>query len=162
MLSLFRRPRPSDASKDFAEASITYWLSKYGFKCARVERDGIDFLAKNLKTGRLLGIAVRSVIQAELPSNQRTAISAEVISRAQSTCLSFGCSLHFAFQVYQEKQTCLFLISLEHLRAMQTKAEPSIELSLTERAIDQYADDPEILFVESNYRLWRWFSDLEK
>jgi hypothetical protein len=161
MFSIFKRPKPSDISRDFAEASIKYWLSRYGFKCARVERNGIDFLAKNLKTNRMLGISVRSVIQPELPSDQSIAISLGDISKARLTCSTFSCVPYFAFQVYQEKQTCLFLISLEHLLAMQTKSEANVTLSLTEIAIDQYVDDPEILFIESNHKLWRWFSDLE-
>ena len=55
MFSLFK-PRPTDPRKNFLEAFLFYWFSEHGFKCARVERDGIDFLARNLASEELLGL----------------------------------------------------------------------------------------------------------
>jgi hypothetical protein len=157
MFTFFKRPKPLDVSRDFAEASVRYWLSKYGFKCATVERDGIDFLAKNLKTNKLLGISVKSIIQAKLSADEQIAIPLAEISKARSTCSTFNCIPYFAFQVYQEQQTFLFLVSIEHFFAIQPKDNRDVRFVLTEQAIDQYVADPEILSIETNHKIWRWF-----
>ena len=64
MFSFFRPP-PPDPRRDFLESFLFYWFAENGFKCARVERNGIDFLAKSVSTGELLGLAVRNAAAAE-------------------------------------------------------------------------------------------------
>jgi Holliday junction resolvase-like predicted endonuclease len=52
--------RHSKITGDFAESIVLYWLSKYGFECAKVDHTGIDLIAKNPKTQELMGISVKS------------------------------------------------------------------------------------------------------
>lgn len=59
-LKIQKSSRHSKITGDFAENLILYWLSRYGFECAKVDHTGIDLLAKNLKNGELMGVSVKS------------------------------------------------------------------------------------------------------
>ncbi|MCD4737329.1 MAG: hypothetical protein K8R53_14895 [Bacteroidales bacterium] len=37
-----------------------YWLSKYGFECAKVDYTGIDLIARNQHNNELMEISVKS------------------------------------------------------------------------------------------------------
>jgi len=50
-MDIVKSSRHSKIAGDFGEYLILYWLSKYGFECARVDYTGIDLIARNPKTG---------------------------------------------------------------------------------------------------------------
>src|SRR5262249_20687715 len=50
--------RHSKIAGDFAEALVLYWLSKYGYECARVDHTGIDLIARE-PDGPVMGISVK-------------------------------------------------------------------------------------------------------
>ena len=129
MFNLFGRPSTADPLRSFALASLMYWLSKRGYKCARVERDGIDLLAKELKTDRLLGISLRCV-----GANPPIVIPVEDQNSARSACLSFSAIPHYAFHVSEEKAFWLLILSLEHLIAISKRTENGIECSYASKA----------------------------
>jgi hypothetical protein len=56
--SIHKSSRHSKITGDFAENLILYWLSKYGFECAKVDHTGIDLLARNPVNDELMGISV--------------------------------------------------------------------------------------------------------
>jgi len=59
-MNIVKSSRHSKIAGDFGEHLILYWLSKYGFECARVDHTGIDLIARNPKTRELMGISVKS------------------------------------------------------------------------------------------------------
>jgi hypothetical protein len=38
MMDVIKGPNHSKITGDFAEALVVYWLSKYGFECARIDQ----------------------------------------------------------------------------------------------------------------------------
>ena len=140
------------------EASVVYWLSRYGFKCAGVERNGVDFLARNLQTNELLGISVRSVPKSESTEHQRIHIPLEDLDKARTACLGFGCTPHFALHVAQLNEMWLFIVSMEHLVSISLRTQYSIECSVAQREIDRFLTDPQIICIETNHKVWRWWA----
>jgi Holliday junction resolvase-like predicted endonuclease len=59
-MEILKSSRHAKITGDFAEALVLYWLSKYGFECARVDHTGIDIIARNPHTQELMGISVKS------------------------------------------------------------------------------------------------------
>jgi Holliday junction resolvase-like predicted endonuclease len=59
-MELSKSSRHSKITGDFAEAPVLYWLSKYGFECAKVDHTGIDLIARNPNSNELMGISVKS------------------------------------------------------------------------------------------------------
>lgn len=51
--------RHSKITGDFAEAFFLYWLSKYGYECARLDHTGIDLIARRPESEEVLGISVK-------------------------------------------------------------------------------------------------------
>jgi len=51
--------RHSKITGDFAEGLVLYWLSKYGYECARVDHTGIDLIANAPDDSERLGISVK-------------------------------------------------------------------------------------------------------
>jgi hypothetical protein len=152
MFSFFR-PRPSDPRRDFLEAFLFYWFSENGFKCARVERNGIDFLAKNLRTGRLLGIAVRGAASSE----QRVFVPREELEDARTACAGFDATPSFAFASCDAGETWLFVVGGDRLESLSGAGSDGIDWSLSEAARDGYLEDPTIMSVKVNYKAWRWW-----
>jgi hypothetical protein len=152
MFSFFK-PRPSDPRRDFLEAFLFYWFSENGFKCARVERNGIDFLAKNLQTGRLLGIAVRGAASSE----QRVFVPREELEDARKACAGFDATPSFAFASSDAGETWLFVVRGDRLESMSVAGGDGVVWSLSEAARDGYLDDPMIMSVKVNYKAWRWW-----
>ena len=60
MIDISKSSRHAKITGDFGEALVLYWLSKYGFECARVDHTGIDLIARNPHTQELMGISVKS------------------------------------------------------------------------------------------------------
>ena len=59
-MELLKNSRHSKITGDFAEGLVLYWLSKYGFECAKIDHTGIDLIARNPHTNELMGISVKS------------------------------------------------------------------------------------------------------
>lgn len=59
-MEMKKSTRHSRITGDFAESLILYWLSKYGFECARVDHTGMDLIARNPSNNELMGISVKS------------------------------------------------------------------------------------------------------
>ena len=60
MMDILKSSRHSRITGDFGEALVLYWLSKYGFECARIDHTGIDLIARNPHMHELMGISVKS------------------------------------------------------------------------------------------------------
>jgi len=151
MFSFFK-PRPTDPRRDFLEAFLFYWFSENGFKCARVERNGIDFLVKNVETGELLGIAVRGASASE----QRVFIPREELEDARTACAGFGATPSFALASAEADETWLFVVKGERLAGMSSANSDGIDWSFNQAAIDGYLEDPTIMSVKVSWKARRW------
>jgi hypothetical protein len=98
-MDIVKSTRHSKITGDFAEGLVLYWLSKYGFECARVDHTGIDLIAKNPHTHELMGISVKS--RCRIVGREATCVSipADNFSKVTAACETFGCEPYFAVVV---------------------------------------------------------------
>jgi hypothetical protein len=84
---------------DFSEALVLYWLSRYGFECARVDHTGIDLIARNRHTSELMGISVKSRCRRAGTAASYVKITQKDVVKAKAACKTFGCVPYFAIVV---------------------------------------------------------------
>src|SRR5437899_11183799 len=91
--------RHSKITGDFAEGLVLYWLSKYGFECARVDHTGIDLIARNPHTNELIGVSVKSRCRIAGTEAECVSIPADNFEKTAVACKAFGCVPYFAIVV---------------------------------------------------------------
>lgn len=57
---IHKSSRHSKITGDFAENIVLYWLSKYGYECARIDHVGVDLIARRPSGKLTMGISVKS------------------------------------------------------------------------------------------------------
>jgi len=110
-----KSPRHSKITGDFAEGLVLYWLSKYGFECARVDHTGIDLIARNSKTSEIMGISVKGRCRSTDRERQAVSIENDNFAKAQAACDAFGCVPYFAIVVDEFDVITVFILSMNKL-----------------------------------------------
>lgn len=110
--------RHSKIVGDFGEAIVLYWLSKYGYECARIDHTGIDLIAREPNGTRIMGISVKSRDPLEHRKNAQINLPADQFVKVRRACEAFGCVPYFAFVVETSDAIRGFLVPLEHLEAI--------------------------------------------
>jgi hypothetical protein len=80
---LQKSSRHSKIAGDFGEMLVLYYLSRYGFECARIDHTGIDLLARMEAEEKPWGISVKTVSREERRKNQAKVLSARDIEAAE-------------------------------------------------------------------------------
>src|SRR5687767_1281979 len=91
--------RHSKITGDFAEGLVLYWLSKYGFECARVDHTGMDLIARNPHNQELMGISVKARSRSTGTEETHIKIERSNIEKLQQACEAFGCTPYFAIVI---------------------------------------------------------------
>jgi hypothetical protein len=109
-----KRSNHSKITGDFAEALVLYWLSKYGFGCARVDHTGIDLIARNSTAPKdIMGVSVKSRSRPP-PADASITIRADSFTKAQKACDAFHCVPYFAIAVDAKETIPVFITSMTH------------------------------------------------
>ena len=82
-MKIKKSSRHSKLTGDFSEHLVLYWLSKYGFECARVDHTGIDLIACNPKTKERMGISVKSRCRYEGKEGQGVRVDVKGLKHAK-------------------------------------------------------------------------------
>src|SRR5437870_3618458 len=98
-MNILKSTRHAKITGDFGEAMVLYWLSKYGFECARVDHTGIDIIARNSHTKEIMGISVKSRSRRENTDQEFVSIPNDNFAKTKATCNAFGCVPYFAIVV---------------------------------------------------------------
>jgi hypothetical protein len=159
-MDVIKSSRHSKITGDFAEALVVYWLSKYGFECARVDHTGIDVIARNPHTQELLGISVKSRSRSTGTEKTHVRISNDAFDKADVACGAFGCFPWFAIVVDAASTINGYLLSMKHLLEIHPKGETSCSWSMSPKWLEQYAADPAIMRFVFTTKTTRWWSRL--
>lgn len=148
--------RHSRITGDFAEGLILYWLSKYGFECARVDHTGMDLIARNPHNKELMGISVKS--RSRNPGTEHTylKIDRDNIDKLKEACAAFGCTPYFAVVVDAAETIRCYIMRMEHLIAIGGEGR-DLGIKMRPRNIEQYCADPEIICFEFQSMTTRWW-----
>jgi len=153
--------RHSKITGDFAEGLVLYWLSKYGFECARVDHTGIDLIANNPHTGERMGISVKS--RSRNPGKEDTFVSIPVddLCKASAACAAFGCTPYVAIVVDAADLIRVFITSMAHLTQLFPPGHTCVGWKMRPAHLARYYADPEVKIVELRTATVRWWRSAE-
>ncbi|WP_042357722.1 hypothetical protein [Bacillus rubiinfantis] len=137
--------RHSKITGDFGEYFVLYLLSKYGFECARIDYVGIDLYAKDNKTGKTLGISVKTKTLS--PKKPTQGIELDSIERAKEASDVFGILPYLAVVFDQEEYITVIMFPIAKIEEFCTTSKTKIRLDLKPQALDKYKTHPEVYYM---------------
>jgi hypothetical protein len=133
---------------DFGEALVQYWLSKYGYECARVDHTGIDLIARNPNKEEVMGISVKSRTRTEGTENEVVNISVDNFEKAKIACRAFGCIPYFAIVVDAGERIRGYILSMDHLLKISPPTNQAAYWKMSTKHLEKYQNDSEIIIFE--------------
>jgi Holliday junction resolvase-like predicted endonuclease len=156
-MEISKSTRHAKITGDFGESLILYWLSKYGFECAKVDHTGIDLIARNPHNEEVMGISVKSRSRIRGKESTYIRIPNDNFSKAEAACKAFGCIPYFAFVVDAADFIRAFLLPLKHLLKLSPMRKGGVTWKMTKSSIDGYYSDPTIMIFELQSQTLNWW-----
>ena len=156
-MKITKSSRHSKITGDFAESLILYWLSKYGFECAKVDHTGIDIIARKPNSNTVMGISVKSRSRNEDKVNDSLLIKNDNFEKAQRACTAFNCKPYFAIVVDQIDKIRAFILPMDEMIKLYPKGQKSYQWRMAPKYMEIYRQHPEIVYIEFDYAAHRWF-----
>ena len=153
-MEILKSSRHSKITGDFAEALVLYWLSKYGFECARVDHTGIDLIARNPHDQELMGISVKSRCRRKGTEGSYVRITKDDFTKAGQACEAFGCRPYFAIVVDEAENIRVFLTRMEDVRRHGASG-----WRMGSKALALYRTDTAVKTFEFVSRTVAWWGD---
>jgi Holliday junction resolvase-like predicted endonuclease len=151
--------RHSKITGDFAEHLVLYWLSKYGFECARIDHTGIDLIARNPHTNEIMGISVKSRSRRAGTEHHNLRIPADHFDKATRACHAFNCVPYFAIVIDAGSKVRIFILAMSEMLKARRARRKSYAWNMKPKDIEQHSKNPKIVvFVEFTHTTHRWFS----
>lgn len=155
--------RHSKIVGDFGEQLVCNWLSRSGWEVVLVDHTGIDIIAFHRKSGKRIGITVKSRTRSAGTEKDTVNIFKTMKDdrkKVTQACSYFACKPWIAIYVEKSDSADLFLTSLENYdKKYQLNAGKAIEdWKMGEKYLQKYAQDSGVhhlrLKVESHN--WDW------
>jgi hypothetical protein len=157
-IKIAKSTRHAKITGDFAEAVVLYWLSKYGFECARIDHTGIDLIARNPRTKEVMGISVKSRCRREGTEDEYLSIPNDNFAKSEAACVAFGCVPYFAIVVDGADTIRAFIIPAARLREYFPPRKRASGWKMTYAYLQRYAEDTLIMGFEFKTRTTRWWT----
>ena len=156
-MNIDKSSRHSKIAGDFGEHLLLYWLSKYGFECARIDHTGIDLLARNPHTKELMGISVKS--RTRNPGTEKTVVNIPNtnIEKVKSACKTFDCVPYFSIIVDTDNLIRAFLLPMSHLLKLFPRGKTLSSWKMTKPYLKKYYHNPLIKIFELNSQTLNWW-----
>jgi hypothetical protein len=156
-LKIEKSSRHSKITGDFSEHLILYWLSKYGFECARVDHVGIDLIARNPTTKEFMGISVKSRSRNEGKDGQYVSLPKDNFEKIDMACEAFGCVPYFAIVVDELSKIHCFILSKEHLLDIFPIGKSVSAWKMSNTWLEKYKTDSEIKYFSFEHSTSKWW-----
>jgi hypothetical protein len=95
---------------------VLYYLSRYGFECARIDHTGIDLLARAKNESRPRGISVKTASRIESRKNKPSRLSPIILDEATKACEAFNAEPYIAIVFDGIEHMCILLRSVQAIR----------------------------------------------
>ncbi len=155
-IEVTKSSRHSKITGDFAEALVLYWLSKYGFECARVDHTGLDLIAKNPHTEELMGISVKARSRNAGTEDTHVKIDRSNEKKLTDACTAFGCAPYFAVVVDAGPSIRCFVTTLSHMRELSDQRK-HFGLGMRPKDLADYYADREMVVFGFESKTHRWW-----
>jgi len=161
-MNIAKSTRHAKITGDFAEALILYWLSKYGFECARVDHTGIDLIARNPHTRELMGISVKSRCRQVGTEAECVSIPADQFQKAAAACDAFGCVPYFAIVVDAAQAIHGYILPMSRLRELCPQRGRGSYWRMSPRFLQHCGEDADIKTFEFQTRTGNWWQPADE
>ena len=139
--------RHSRITGDFAEHIVLYWLSKYGYECARIDHVGVDLIARRPSGNLTMGISVKSRSrEKDLSERAPGLIKKKDILRLTDTCRIFQWTPYVAFVVDSPNKMFMVMCSLRKYLSFNKTT-----FSFRPQDIIKYKNDSELKIIEFDH-----------
>jgi hypothetical protein len=159
-MELSRSTRHAKLAGDFGESLVLYWLSKYGFECAKVDHTGIDVIARNPHTTEVMGISVKSRTRSLGKETRAVILKEKDIAHTEAACEQFRCTSYFALVVDAAGKIRVFVVPAKRLVELHAATKDGWCWKMTESHCAKYAADEQIMAFELETRQGRWWKNL--
>ncbi|SFH63159.1 hypothetical protein [Planctomicrobium piriforme] len=154
--------RHSKITGDFAEALILYWLSKHGYECACVDHTGIDLIARDPASQKVMGISVKSRSRYDGTEKMSVNLPPDGFEKARRACDAFGCVPYYAIVVDGGEVIRGFLVSLIRLLEVAGGNQNGMRYWLmADRNMAAYQTDPLVQQFELHTAACSWRDKIE-
>jgi Holliday junction resolvase len=150
-----KSPRHSKIAGDFFEHLIMYLLSKNGFECIHVDYIGIDVIAKNPHTKKVMGISVKGRTRTGEQTKDRVKISNGNFDKMKTACETFNCRPYLAIIVDAEKSITGVITSLDNIEKKYPPTKSNLNWNMN--SIDTYRSDDNCKVFEFNEGIHKWW-----
>jgi Holliday junction resolvase-like predicted endonuclease len=148
----------SKITGDFAEALVLYWLSKYGFECARVDHTGIDLIARNpTAPNDIMGVSVKSRSRTPHTADASITIPADSFTKAKKASDAFGCVPYFAIVVYAKETIRVFITSMTHFLEVCPVRQRGAYWKVSPQCLNKHLTDDKIMMFQFEAKTIRWW-----
>jgi hypothetical protein len=154
--------RHSKIAGDFGEMIVLYYLSRYGFECARIDHTGIDLLARSANESRPRGITVKTASRIDARKGKPSRQPLGLLDEATRACVPFNANPYLAIVFDGIERICILLQSVEDIRKEQAGSKT---LSFRFRDADciRYAQpDFSGMFIEMSVSIRSWAKEPNK
>ncbi len=158
-MNINKSTRHSKLAGDFGETLVLYWLSKYGFECAKVDHTGIDLIARNPHTKEVLGISVKSRTRKLGTEKVSVNLPADDIDKIYAACTSFNCVPYLAVIVDAGITIRVFITSVAHALELYPRTSAGSGWRMSHAHLAKYADDPQVVTFELQIKHGRWWKE---
>lgn len=156
-MKIQKSTRHSKITGDFAEHLTLYWLSKYGFECAKVDHTGIDLIARNPHTKELMGVSVKGRSRKDGRDGEGLLIRNETFPKVDAACKAFACKPYFALVIDEKDIIKVFIMNKETLLKYSPIGKTNITWKMTKVWTEKYAKDKEIMSIEFCHKAINWW-----
>lgn len=108
--------RRSKIAGDFGEMIVLYYLSRYGFECARIDHTGIDLLARSKDESAPRGISVKMASRIEARKDKPSRLPLAILDEAERACKVFNAEPYIAVVFDGVERLCILLRSVADIR----------------------------------------------
>lgn len=149
--------RHSKIAGDFAETLVLYWLSKFGYECARVDHTGIDLIARDPQLERPLGISVKCRSRYDGTEHSHVNLPPDGFTKAEVACNAFQCDPYYAIVVDGAGTIRGFLLPMSRLLDIAGGTNTGMRYwKMGKKDLLDYAIDPTIKRFELGITACSW------
>lgn len=159
-MDIKRSTRHAKIAGDFGEFIVLYWLSRHGFECARIDHTGIDLIANNPHTKKIMGISVKSRTRSPGTETEFVKIDAGDFGKMKAACEAFGCDPYFAIVVDAFPTIRVFITSMEHVLELYPIRESNSGWRMSSAALAKYVNDKEVMTFELEIKQGNWWKQI--
>jgi hypothetical protein len=161
-VEITKSTRFAKAIGTFGENVVCNWLSRSGFEVALIDYTGIDLVAYRPRTGKRLGITVKSRTRREgLETDPVNLFFGKKNDRqkVKDACKFFACEPWIAVYIESTGQADIYLTSLKNYEAKYRRPGNKIDdWKMSLRSRTQYASDHAVRHIHITFeeRRWTW------